>query len=475
MMKRFLIAFFIFFTAIVTHGQNAGIKITLRLEDQPLDVILDSISATSNLFFAYNAAIVSPDKRFSCNAENQQLPSFLDDLLSGTGIIYTFSNDQIVLRKLDGRTRPPGGPSNFTLYGWASDEETGEFVPGVNVYLDGTSIGTVTNVNGYYKFENVPYGFYNLVFSHVSYEKFTFQFAVREEGAAVVNGKMKLSLNQLAGVEVRSNRWNEIVEEEELVKAYGVFQDEFLGKTFNSRKCQILNREALSFFTDDNKDTLFAEASSPLRIRNEALGYMIIYELEYFRNYLDGISYAGNVRFEQLPVIDPRDIKRWRKNRRKTYSGSLRHFLKSLVSDDLRKQGYRIYATENLIFISNDTSSPLERQDVLRSKEGSRWDLEFDGYIYVEYVKEKESDLFMTHMTREIQQKAFLTGNNIFFLSRKAGEQRSLLKLKGSSVEIDANGHIQEPLSVSTVGYWAWERFADLLPIDYDPKVDKIK
>ena len=149
--------------------------------------------------------------------------------------------------------------------------------------------------------------------------------------------------------------------------------------------------------------------------------------------------------------------------------------MKSLVSDDLRKQGYRIYATENLIFISNDTSSPLERQDVLRSKEGSRWDLEFDGYIYVEYVKEKESDLFMTHMTREIQQKAFLTGNNIFFLSRKAGEQRSLLKLKGSSVEIDANGHIQEPLSVSTVGYWAWERFADLLPIDYDPKVDKIK
>ena len=289
-MKRVFIAFFIFFSAILSYGQDAGTKITLQLEDKPLDLILDSVSATSNLFFSYNAAIVPPDKLFSCDAVNQQLPSFLDDLLSGSGIVYTFSNDQIVLRKLDGKNRPPGGPSNFTLYGWASDEETGEFIPGVNVYLDGTSIGTVTNVNGYYKFENVPYGFYNLVFSHVSYEKFTFQFAVREEGAAVVNGKMKLSLNQLAGVEIRSNRWNEITEEEELLKAYNVFQDEFLGKTFNRRKCQILNKEAISFYSDDNRDTLFAEANSPLRIRNEALGYMIIYELEYFRNYLDGIS-----------------------------------------------------------------------------------------------------------------------------------------------------------------------------------------
>ena len=99
----------------------------------------------------------------------------------------------------------------------------------------------------------------------------------------------------------------------------------------------------------------------------------------------------------------------------------------------------------------------------------------FEDFIFIEYVKEKESELYLINMTKDIQQKALLTSDNLLFISRKPDVQRSLLKLKDGTVDIDANGHISQPLMVSTIGYWAWQRFADLLPIEYDPKKDRIR
>ncbi len=466
---------FLIIIANLAQAQNVNSNITLKMTNQPLELILDSISRKTNFFFSYNSAIVPDDRKFTCDAVRQSLPEFLDELFAGSGIGYTFSNDQIILKRAyDNKAKPPPGPSKFTLYGWARDIETGEYIPGVNVYLDGTSIGTVTNINGYYKFENVPYGVYMVVFSHVSYEKFSFDFTVKEAGAAVVNGELNLRTNELEGIEIRSTKWIRVPPEAR-PQAYDIFQREFLGDTYNARRCAILNQEAIEFYTDESKDTLFAETTAPLRIRNEALGYMIIYELEFFQNFSDGVVYSGNVRFEPLPLLEPRDRRKWKRNRKRAYRGSMRHFLKALVQDELRKQGFKVYATEDLTFISDDTSDPLKREDILIKSKSAEWTLSFDGYIYVEFVKEKESDLYMVNMSREIQQRALLTGDNIFFLARKPDEQRSLLKLKQKAVNVDANGHITLPLAVSTVGYWAWERFADLLPTDYDPKNDIIR
>jgi len=471
-MRRVLILI-LTLNAYLATSQNAATEITLNLKNKPLETILDSVSQISNFYFSYNSSIIPRGKVFTVEAEEQLLPSFLNDLLFGTGLIYTFSNDQIVLKR-EADIKDINGLTNFSLYGWARDAEDGKYIPGVNVYLDGTSIGTVTNVNGYYKFDNIPLGAYTLVFSHVSYETFSLEFTVREEGSAAVNGNLDLKLNELQGVEVRSTRWLPIDREEESA-AYRIFEEEFLGKTYNSNDCKILNREVLSFYSDDKEDTLFAEASEPLRIRNEALGYMIIYELEYFKNYADGISYTGNVRFEQLPVMSRSKRKKWKKNRKRAFYGSMRHFSKSLIDGNMVKEGFRAFLTDELTFIGADNELYLRSSDLVSKSNTGLWELYFDGYLFVEYAKEKESDLYVEHKTKEIKQKTILTGDNIFFISRKPSEQRSLIKITGSSVEVDANGHIQQPLAISTVGYWAWERFADLLPIDYDPKIDKIR
>ena len=43
----------------------------------------------------------------------------------------------------------------------------------MNVFIDGTSIGTATDLDGYYSIEGLDAGTYTLVFSYISYTTYT--------------------------------------------------------------------------------------------------------------------------------------------------------------------------------------------------------------------------------------------------------------------------------------------------------------
>jgi TonB-linked SusC/RagA family outer membrane protein len=57
---------------------------------------------------------------------------------------------------------------NLTIKGLVADKNTNEFLPGVNVILKNTSIGSVTDIDGTYQIANVPKGAV-LVFSYIGY------------------------------------------------------------------------------------------------------------------------------------------------------------------------------------------------------------------------------------------------------------------------------------------------------------------
>ena len=57
-------------------------------------------------------------------------------------------------------------------------------------------------------------------------------------------------------------------------------------------------------------------------------------------------------------------------------------------------------------------------------------------------------------------------------LTRTPGKQISVLKLLHGPVRLDLNGQVVDKFAVSTFGYWSWERLANLVPINYDPKFD---
>ncbi|MDQ7064833.1 MAG: TonB-dependent receptor [candidate division KSB1 bacterium] len=61
------------------------------------------------------------------------------------------------------------------IAGTVRDKKTGEALPGVNVFLEGTSIGAATNTDGYYVILNVPPGVYKLKATMIGYADVTIQ------------------------------------------------------------------------------------------------------------------------------------------------------------------------------------------------------------------------------------------------------------------------------------------------------------
>ena len=59
-----------------------------------------------------------------------------------------------------------------TVTGVVSDKQTGEVLPGANVYIEGTTTGVSSDVNGKYSLQ-VPVGSQVLVCSYIGYQKFT--------------------------------------------------------------------------------------------------------------------------------------------------------------------------------------------------------------------------------------------------------------------------------------------------------------
>lgn len=56
------------------------------------------------------------------------------------------------------------------IAGRVIDAETGEPLPGVNVYLEGTTLGASTDLDGYYVILNVSPGTYNIIASNIGYQ-----------------------------------------------------------------------------------------------------------------------------------------------------------------------------------------------------------------------------------------------------------------------------------------------------------------
>lgn len=74
-----------------------------------------------------------------------------------------------------------------SVEGTVADKNTGETLPGANVYIEGTTTGVSSDINGYYKLENIPVGEISLVISYVGYKSITQLVTVVEGRTATLD------------------------------------------------------------------------------------------------------------------------------------------------------------------------------------------------------------------------------------------------------------------------------------------------
>lgn len=96
---------------------------------------------------------------------------------------------------------------NGNLRGTIYDEATGEYLPGVTVFAEGTSMGTITDLDGKFNL-SLPSGTYDLRISFISYETLTLKGIQVKQGNVTVLEDMGLkeATIEITGVTVTGQR-----------------------------------------------------------------------------------------------------------------------------------------------------------------------------------------------------------------------------------------------------------------------------
>jgi len=149
-------------------------KISVHIQSQPINTILDSISSLAQVYFSYDPVLVEAEKMGSIDVSETTLKDALDTLFQSK-FNYQVLNDQIIISK----RLPDSGSGNRTksptllIKGRITDAVQNEVLPYTGISLLGSSVGTVSNIDGDFELKITPAQQNDtLIFSHLGYQQY---------------------------------------------------------------------------------------------------------------------------------------------------------------------------------------------------------------------------------------------------------------------------------------------------------------
>ena len=225
-----------------------------------------------------------------------------------------------------------------TLSGTVFDENK-ETIAGASVYLDGTSIGTITDDQGKYELHAAKKINTTLVIGFIGYESKIIDNPFQNPEQKIYLVPKETHLKEVVVVADGFSRADKLK----------IFREEFLGKTKAGRSCKILNESDISFSYDTKRKQLAAFSSVPILIQNNYLGYEIAFSLIEFRidftaktiNSADVYSnfFAGTTFYRD----QTKGKKTYFEKRKKTYYGSQMQFFKNLTQNLWNKKNFQLF------------------------------------------------------------------------------------------------------------------------------------
>ncbi|SES27636.1 carboxypeptidase-like regulatory domain-containing protein [Pedobacter rhizosphaerae] len=386
--------------------------------------------------------------------------------------------------------------NTFSITGTVRDLKDG--LPGASIYVSGYKIATVADNDGKFRLANLQPGSYNLLVQMVGYLPYSKSVVIADKSVQV-DLVLKENTVELSEVTIRADPNRQ--------KYINQFKDFFIGKTPNALQCKILNPQVLHVDFDITKSTLTVSTTEFLIVENKALGYRLKYMLDHFEynSRTRIIYYSGHPFFEELKASNARK-KKFTLAREIAYYGSSQHFFRSLYNGTTQQEGFLIskmvkipnpnrypeyVINTNLDKIKNiaektgirkvagkvdtallafwtkqmempKTIDKFSRADVLPDtlvhdyNQNLKW-LNYTDALLVQYTKEKESLAYSK------------TGFWIFRPLDVPENEISVINLMQAPVRFYKNGGIYDSRSLLFEGYWAYEKVADMVPMDYIP------
>ncbi|WP_196890562.1 carboxypeptidase-like regulatory domain-containing protein [Aureivirga marina] len=314
------------------------------------------------------------------------------------------------------------------ITGFVFDAKTKKPLESATAYLDGTTLGDATDLNGYFEIPNTSNVETTLIISilgyqtsYISFENIKKEMNIYLEESSFELGELNLDADNMS--------------REEKMR---FFKKEFLGKNFSSSSLKILNEDkiVLRYFSDEN--TISASCEEPIIIVNNILGYQLKYNLISFeiqlengykgKKYIRKVLYTGTSFFSDIQNVRKKHIKK----RKKNYLGSKLHFIRSLVRGNFVDQKFK--------FIHNGFTFQNPENFIQTKKQT------------------KEETIF------ELQEK------RIAILYKN--DKQSVIQIldKDKTFSVDIFGNISPPNKVFFGGDMSEKRIGEMLPLNYQLK-----
>ncbi|MEN0003068.1 MAG: carboxypeptidase-like regulatory domain-containing protein [Bacteroidota bacterium] len=330
-----------------------------------------------------------------------------------------------------------GTLSSQSIQGRILDAQTNAPIFNAFIFIDNSSIGTTTDLEGYFQLDLKEVPTTELVVSHINYERITLTLdRTWQNGQAIYLESSAMEIGEVMVASKKSkkrDRW---------IKS---FEDAFLGTSDNREEVSILNPEVLLF----QEDTLglHAMATDQILIQNDALGYQLRFYLDSFIQQKDNlVLYTGKVFFEDQLYEQP-DTNNVLNARATAFAASRQAFFQQLLQGSYNKRTYQIGVSD---FSESNKPPKFERL--------------------------KQSDIQLTagpiYDTLRISEQVGSLNGHLTIRHKRKNRWRSwypvsYLKPYDGYYLVAPNGELANSHRVEEAGYWAKLRIADLMPVNY--------
>ncbi|HEX3009301.1 MAG TPA: TonB-dependent receptor [Bacteroidales bacterium] len=149
-------------TLNVSASLSQDLKFNLNVDNVPLSEVIRAIEQQSSYRFFYSDNYRELNDLVSINIKGGEVKQILSELLQKKSLSFRLMEGNVII------IAPSKAFQKHTVTGKVTDATTGEVLPGVNVLVEGTTMGVVTDMDGKYSID-VPSEDAALVFSFVGY------------------------------------------------------------------------------------------------------------------------------------------------------------------------------------------------------------------------------------------------------------------------------------------------------------------
>ncbi|WP_439183838.1 TonB-dependent receptor [Carboxylicivirga taeanensis] len=150
-------------------AKSSAQKVQLNSKGQNLKTVLKELKKQTGYYIMYNEKDVDNNLKVDIDVNGATLEQALQEILEGLPLQYSIIDDYILIRKKAVEAPVESTQQEKKVITGSVIDESGEPIPGANVFVKGTQIGTITDFNGQYSLE-MPAESDVLIFSFIGME-----------------------------------------------------------------------------------------------------------------------------------------------------------------------------------------------------------------------------------------------------------------------------------------------------------------